>query len=707
MITLINPPGLKSFSGLQMHTPNPPQGHAYIAGALKAAGLRYTVVDATGDALDQISVYPARTDFMLQGLGFDEIIGRIPADTHLIGLTCMFSTLWPLTRDLAQHIRKSFPDALIVLGGEHGTAVSELVLRTSAINLVVLGEGEETMVRVAERVASGQSWRDVPGIAYFDEDQFRSNGLSARIRVVDDVALPDWDSFPIENYISRHQINGINLGRAMPLLSTRGCPYQCTFCSSPGMWTTRYVPRDPIKVVDEIALYAERHKITNIDFQDLTAVVKRQWVIEFCHELIKRDLNVTWQMPSGTRSEVFDEEVADLLYQSGCRALAFAPESGAPEILEKVKKQVDLDHMLTAMRVALRRGFKLSCFLVIGFPDDTPTTLRKTLHLIRRMAVLGVYDVSVSKFVPYPGSQLFKQLQQSGQLEMDDVFFLSPMDFYSRKAPSYSPHISTQRLFFSMLWFYTNFYVVSFACRPLRTARILIKAVATGTEETRFAKWLNDFLFVRRRWRKTAARRIEQGARQPFVRRSVPVIIMAMTLADYDHVWKLKPGLRAVYSDFYDRIAARVVAGPVLEIGGGIGNLRQRFERVVSTDIQFAPWLDCIVDAHRLPFGAQTLANIVMVDVLHHLEFPIQFFREAQRTRPRRTDHHGRTGDHLGQLAILSLAASRARANARRPLFGRSARPNPRPLCFESGDPDADRDPRPPAFPQQPPRNCG
>lgn len=504
MITLVNPPGLKSLSGLQMHTPNPPLGLAYIAGALKAAALPYLVIDATGEALENICVYPARMDFMIQGLGFDEIVARIPSGTRIIGLSCMFSTLWPLTRDLAKHIRDHFPDALIVIGGEHPTAVPELTVRTSAVDVVILGEGEETIVRLAEAVGKGRPWRDIPGIAYLDEGQFRSNGLSARIRNIDDIPLPDWDSFPIEEYISRHQINGLNLGRSMPLLSTRGCPYQCTFCSNPGMWTTRYVPRDPIKVVDEIELYIKKYKVVNVDFQDLTAIVKRRWVIDFCNELIRRELNITWQMPSGTRSEVFDAEVADLLYRSGCRALAFAPESGAPEILEKVKKQVNLDHMLDAMRVAVRRGFKLSCFIVIGFPDDTPATLLKTLHLIRRMAVLGVHDVGISKFIPYPGSHLFKQLQKSGRLAMDDRFFLSPMDFYSRRAPSYSDHISTQRLFFSMLWFYLNFYAISFVCRPVRTTRIIFKAIVTGTEETRFARWLNDILFVRRRWRHAA-----------------------------------------------------------------------------------------------------------------------------------------------------------------------------------------------------------
>ncbi len=504
MITLINPPGLKLLSGLQMHTPNPPLGLAYIAGAIKDAGLPYTVIDGTGEALDAISRYPGRADLMVQGLSFEEIARRIPERTRVIGLSCMFSALWPLTRDLAARIRARFPDAILVLGGEHATAVPELVLRTSPFDIVVLGEGEETLVRLVRAVSDGRHWQDLPGIACLAGGAFRNNGLSARNRKIDDLAWPDWDSFPIEQYIARHQMNGSNLGRSMPLLSTRGCPYQCTFCSSPHMWTTRYIPRDPVQVVDEIEAYKTRYNVVNVDFQDLTAVVKRRWVVAFCRELIGRKLDVTWQMPSGTRCEIFDEEVADLLYRSGCRALAFAPESGSPEILAKIKKQVSLDHMLAAMRVAVRRGFRLSCFMVIGLPDDSPATLRQSLRLVRRMALLGVHDVAITKFVPYPGSELFKRLQREGRIALDDEFFLSPMDFYTRRSPSYSAHVSTNALYVMMLWMFVNFYVISFACRPFRTARILLKALVTGTEETRFAKWLNDVLFVRRRWRRLA-----------------------------------------------------------------------------------------------------------------------------------------------------------------------------------------------------------
>tara|TARA_Y100000031_G_C8171751_1_gene362178 strand:- start:33 stop:434 length:402 start_codon:yes stop_codon:yes gene_type:complete len=125
MITLINPPGLKTFSGLNMNTPAPPISLAYIAGTLKEAGIDFRVIDAAGEALDQIQPYEKRNDFMAQGLLPVEVVERIPTETSIVGVTCTFSSYWPIVRIIGDLIRERFPTALLVLGGEHGTALPE------------------------------------------------------------------------------------------------------------------------------------------------------------------------------------------------------------------------------------------------------------------------------------------------------------------------------------------------------------------------------------------------------------------------------------------------------------------------------------------------------------------------------------------------------------------------------------------------------
>jgi radical SAM superfamily enzyme YgiQ (UPF0313 family) len=500
VVTLIAPPGIKTFSSIQMQTPNPPIGIAYIAGVLKHAKIDYQVIDAVGEGIDRITTYESRVDMKVQGLSYDDIVARVSENADIIGLSCMFSTLWPITREIAGHLRARFPNALLVLGGEHGTAVPENVLRTSGFDLVALGEGTETILDIVAARRQGRDWAAVPGVAYLDaKGGFHQTGLSARKRDVDVIPLPDWDSIPIGAYIDRHQLNGANIGRSMPLIATWGCPYQCTFCSNPAMWTQAWIPRNPKLVVDEMALYKDKYGVTNFDFQDLTAMIRRSWIIDFAKELVVRKLDVTWQLPSGTRAEVFDVEVATRLYQAGLRLLSFAPESGSNRILVLVKKQVNLDKMLASMRVALDAGLKLSCFIVIGFPGETYESLGETLGLIRKMALLGVHDVVVSKFVPYPGSQLFRELQASGKIKLDDEFFVMPMEFYTGRAPSYAEGLTAAELQRTMVWMFLNFYVLSLLRYPWRIFEPIM-GLLTGREETRFAKWFNDMLVIRRRW---------------------------------------------------------------------------------------------------------------------------------------------------------------------------------------------------------------
>ena len=131
----------------------------------------------------------------------------------------------------------------------------------------------------------------------------------------------------------------------------------------------------------------------------------------------------------------------------------------------------------------------------------------------------------------------------------------------------------------------------------------------------------------------------------------------------YCQAWDRKRLLRRVYNDIYDRIAAVCVEGRTLEIGGGIGNFKSRFPQVIATDIQSAPWLDVVADAQKLPFTSGSISNIVMVDVLHHLEFPAPFLARGRACPTTgRAMHHGGARHHPGQYVILSLFFIKSRS---------------------------------------------
>jgi anaerobic magnesium-protoporphyrin IX monomethyl ester cyclase len=160
LVTLVNPPGIKTFSSIQMQTPNPPIGLVYIAAVIREAGVRCTVIDGVGAKPWTSHALSQRSDQMIQGLSYDQIVDRIPADIDIIGLTCMFSTLLPITREIAIRARKKFPDKLIVLGGEHATAVPDVTLRSSPVDLICLGDGLDTALSVIEGYRGDPAHRD-------------------------------------------------------------------------------------------------------------------------------------------------------------------------------------------------------------------------------------------------------------------------------------------------------------------------------------------------------------------------------------------------------------------------------------------------------------------------------------------------------------------------------------------------------------------
>jgi radical SAM superfamily enzyme YgiQ (UPF0313 family) len=279
----------------------------------------------------------------------------------------------------------------------------------------------------------------------------------------------------------------------MPMLATRGCPYECTFCSNPEMWTTRWIARNPTKVLDEMRLYQERYGATNFDFYDLTAIVKRSWIIEFTQMILDKKMQFTWQLPSGTRSEAIDGEVSRLLYESGCRNMSYAPESGSPEVLKRIKKVVKLDRLEKSVRGAVNSKLNVKLNIIMGFPNESRKELRQTVSFLFRMGLAGVHDMSISIFSPYPGSELYHDLRKSGKIpELSDEYFLGLGAYKDFSAPvSFTEGLSPSKLNAYRIIGFLVFYGTEYAVRPWRLVR-LIQNLVQHRQESRLDKSLQD-----------------------------------------------------------------------------------------------------------------------------------------------------------------------------------------------------------------------
>ena len=140
-----------------------------------------------------------------------------------------------------------------------------------------------------------------------------------------------------------------------------------------GAKANSWQPRNHKLVVDEMEEYYENYGVTDFQFEDLTAIVKKQWISDFCDEIINRGMNITFQLPSGTRSEGIDYEIAKKLKAAGCHEFSFAPESGDPRILKAIKKKVHLPTMFKSAKDALKAGINVGCFFLMKWRSITKT----------------------------------------------------------------------------------------------------------------------------------------------------------------------------------------------------------------------------------------------------------------------------------------------------------------------------------------------
>ncbi len=476
-VCLVHPPTLTSADAYGLDVV-PPLGLAYVAAALNSAGHHVSVVDGIGDALQQYGRAPGYPGLLVHGLSLSAVVARIDPSADVIGISNMFSNQWLFVRDLVKLIRQAFPDRLIVLGGEHPTACAEYIIETCPeVDACVLGEGEETLIDLVEAHAAKRGFQDVPGIVFRSGLRAATTPRRARIRSVDDIPEPDWSLIPIEKYIENACTYGFNLGRSMPLLASRGCPFECTFCSSPQMWTTRWSARKPEAVVAEIKKYMKRYGATNFDFYDLTAIVKKEWIADFCKLLLREKLNITWQLPSGTRSEALDDEIVKLLYASGCRFIIYAPESGSPEELRRIKKKVNLDRMISSIRAAHKAGIETKANLIFGMLGSTWKDVLNTFVFIFRIAAAGVTNATAYPFSPYPGSENFRDLVTRGRLRLNDEYFRGLLslsrNLHTKNTVSYNEDFSSTTLGALCSVAFLFFYSLSYLFRPWRAVGLL------------------------------------------------------------------------------------------------------------------------------------------------------------------------------------------------------------------------------------------
>jgi radical SAM superfamily enzyme YgiQ (UPF0313 family) len=419
MITLINPNIVSQkgdFSGSGI--PYMPIGLAYLASYLKNLGHDIYVIDAFGEAPHQVS--RMKTHY-IQGLTPEEVVERIPFETQVIGFYAHLTVSHNVLLEIIRLAKKRFPHCCTLVL-ENVDKVNAYSLRQVYkdffkfdVDYIVLGYLEKRTQRLLEAIQQKRPVHGLDGvIARGKESQFIPPHDFNKETNLDELPFPAWDLFPLEKYWRLGYSHGpLTSDKYLPLLTSRGCPYNCGFCIAPEVSARKWKARSAENVVNEIVYFQQKFGVNEFHIEDLNPTLNRKRIIELCRLLIERNIRITWKLAQGTKLESLDSEVIDLMAKAGCNYVSISPESGSPRMLKLMDKPVNLDYSIEVVQLMKERGIYTQACFVLGYPGENKADLAQTANLVRKLAKVGVDEIALFIITPMPGSRIYQHYKDN------------------------------------------------------------------------------------------------------------------------------------------------------------------------------------------------------------------------------------------------------------------------------------------------------
>ena len=417
-ILLINPPQT-FYPGSDLPAGNLPLGLMYIAAVLQRANYKVEILDAfmAGDDFQKSG------ETITFGLAFDKIAQEIRArKPDIVGIAGPFTCQMDNSIKASNIVKEVDPHILTVMGGPHVTLVlKEFLEEVKTVDIAVAGEGEYTLLEIAQYFEGQKQLSDIKGIAY------RQNGVvlvNERRKFIDDLdklPYPAYDLVDMEQYLSPEKIGYRSFqNRAISMITSRGCPFNCCFCAVHLHMGQGFRANSADYVLDHIQHVVDKFNVKNIFFEDdnLTLDLKRFEAI--CDGLIERKIKIGWETPNGVRADCLNMDLLRKMKQSGCKSVFVGVESGDQQILDKVIcKNLDLNRVIEFAKNARKIGLKTGAFYIIGFPGETKEDMQRTVDFA--LELKRKYDVGMHLFAATPsfGTRLYEECKAKGYLPTD------------------------------------------------------------------------------------------------------------------------------------------------------------------------------------------------------------------------------------------------------------------------------------------------
>ena len=385
----------------------PPLGLLYIASSLEKAGFQVFVFDPF--------------------FNNEEYIAKIKEiSPDLIGFSILTPSYVKAKKTITK-IKSELPNAIYCGGGVHVTSLPEESLIELDLDFVILGEGEITMVETCKRLKAKKGLDTVEGIYYKDRltNQVFKNKRREVIQNLDDLPYPAWHLLPMEKYlIPPGYIRSAYMKRTIVIFTSRGCPWDCIFCSSNIIFgrKTRFASVEYIiKSLEELIM---KYNIDSFFFFDDTFTISKEWVNEFCNKIVEKKINLKWGCQG--RVDTITDELLMVMQRAGCIQIDFGVESGSQKVLNAIKKKITVEQIENAFALCKKYRIRPYASIMVGNPEEEVEDVLLTASLLKK--IRPVY-VSVCYSQPMPGSQLYKLAAENKWFVDDKNYCLYDWDF--------------------------------------------------------------------------------------------------------------------------------------------------------------------------------------------------------------------------------------------------------------------------------------
>jgi anaerobic magnesium-protoporphyrin IX monomethyl ester cyclase len=323
---------------------------------------------------------------------------------HLVGITCV-TLNYPTARRMLRVCKAFDPHIFTVIGGPHVTfAAEETLLRSQWIDAVVLGEGEATLIELVRALEGGQDISRVSGIAFAEEGRVVKTPARARIENLDELPFPARELLPMARYRA--------LGSPCTVITSRGCPFSCIFCSGRRMFGPRVRFRNPGLVVDEIEKIQRDFGPGKINIVDDTFTLNYDHARAVCEEMLRRNLELKWSVFA--RVDRVSEELAQIMKRAGCEWVLFGVESADEGILKTIKKGITTDEVERAVKVATGAGINVFNSFILGLPGESRDTARRSMAFADELLHKYGAKYGFHMLSPLPGTELLERARDYG-----------------------------------------------------------------------------------------------------------------------------------------------------------------------------------------------------------------------------------------------------------------------------------------------------